>query len=92
MLAILKLGAAYVPIDPTYPEHRVKYILENSNTKILLSEPTVEDKFNVECNIINVKLNNKKIYNDKNINNLNIKGNPNDLSYVIYTSGSTRKS
>lgn len=92
MLAILKLGAAYVPIDPTYPEHRVKYILENSNTKILLSEPTVENKFNVECDIINVKLDNKKIYNNKDTDNLDIKINSESLAYVIYTSGSTRKS
>lgn len=37
LLGILKAGAAYVPVDPNYPEERKRYILENSKTKALLS-------------------------------------------------------
>ena len=32
ILAVLKAGASYIPIDPEYPEERINYILENSNT------------------------------------------------------------
>ena len=38
ILAVLKAGAAYIPIDPTYPKDRIKYILKNSNAKFVLNE------------------------------------------------------
>lgn len=36
MLAILKVGGAYVPIDPDYPEERIRYLLEDSSAGLLL--------------------------------------------------------
>ncbi len=89
IFAILKSGAAYVPIDPNYPEHRIKYILENSFIKIVLSEESLINKFDINSQIINAKLSNKNIYNNNLYENLNIKISPDDLSYIIYTSGST---
>ncbi|MCP4156090.1 MAG: AMP-binding protein, partial [bacterium] len=38
LLGILKAGAAYLPIDPTYPEERINYMLKDSNVKIFLKE------------------------------------------------------
>jgi surfactin family lipopeptide synthetase A/bacitracin synthase 1/bacitracin synthase 2/bacitracin synthase 3 len=37
ILAILKSGCAYLPIDPGYPEERIQYMLEDSNAKILVT-------------------------------------------------------
>ena len=91
MMAILKVGATYVPIDPTYPEERIKYILENSNTKLILSETKLQNEFILTCPIINVKLDNKEIYNSKHTNNPNTSFDSSDLAYIIYTSGSTGK-
>ena len=91
MMAILKVGATYVPIDPTYPEERVNYILENSNTKLILSESKLQNQFTLLCPIIDVKLENKKIYNSKNNKNLDTNFESSDLAYIIYTSGSTGK-
>lgn len=91
MMAILKVGATYVPIDPTYPEERVQYILENSKTKLILSETKLQDKFILNCPIINAKLDNKEIYNSKHTDNLITNFESSDLAYIIYTSGSTGK-
>ena len=38
MIGIMKAGAAYVPVDPSYPTERVQYILNNSGIEILLAE------------------------------------------------------
>ena len=75
ILAILKTGSAYLPIDPTYPEDRVSYMLEDSNCKILL------DKFEYNRFVAE-----RTSYE---ANNLHVNINGTDLAYVIYTSGST---
>ncbi|MCY7855055.1 amino acid adenylation domain-containing protein, partial [Bacillus sonorensis] len=41
VLAVLKAGAAYVPIDPGYPEQRIKYVLEDSGAELLLTQTGV---------------------------------------------------
>jgi amino acid adenylation domain-containing protein len=41
IIAILKAGGAYVPIERTYPPERIKYMLSNSEVKILLSESSI---------------------------------------------------
>ena len=38
LLGILKVGAGYLPIDPTYPKDRIEFILEDSQVPVLLSE------------------------------------------------------
>jgi amino acid adenylation domain-containing protein len=75
MIGVLKSGAAYVPIDPEYPEERVNYMLNDSNCKFVVDEKEI-DKF---------KLKQSK-YSGENVSNIIGKEN---LAYVIYTSGST---
>ena len=89
MLAILKTGASYLPIDPTYPQNRINYILNDSNVKIILTQNNLKDYFNDKYLKIPVELNNTEIYNITNLNDLNVNINPDDIAYLIYTSGST---
>ena len=86
ILAILKAGHAYLPIDPDYPEERINYIFEDCKAKLILTQKELINNFK-EKNIIEIDLNNN-FYN-KNKENLNVKISPEDLSYLIYTSGST---
>ena len=87
ILAVLKSGATYIPIDPEYPQDRIEYMLGNSNAKVLLTFEDLENKVSFE-NKIFVELSNKQIYSlsKKNLEN---KNQPNDSCYIIYTSGST---
>ncbi|MBR3132955.1 MAG: amino acid adenylation domain-containing protein [Clostridia bacterium] len=88
ILAVLKSGAAYVPIDPEYPEERIHYMIENSETTIVLSKPQFKNLINKDVKYIDVSLSNQKVYTG-DINNLPIIANGSNLAYMIYTSGST---
>ena len=45
LLAILKSGAAYVPLDPDYPKDRIEFMLEDSSAKILLTSQKYHNHF-----------------------------------------------
>lgn len=88
ILAVLKSGGAYLPINPTYPKERIKYMLEDSGSEVIIVQ---------HCNIGDISLNKKIIdMNDENIfsresMNLAIINEPQDIAYIIYTSGTTGK-
>ena len=86
ILAVLKSGACYIPIDPEYPQDRIEYMLNNSNAKMLLTFKKLESKVTFG-NKLFIELDNK-LYtsNRENLKNIN---KPEDLAYIIYTSGST---
>ena len=88
ILAVLKAGGAYIPIDPSYPDDRIEYMLEDSNAEFLLTDEKQIQRIKTDKKVINIKLNNKEIYgkNEENFENIS---EPEDLSYLIYTSGST---
>lgn len=89
MLAVLKAGGTYIPIDPMYPKERTEYMLENSQSKFLLTFSSFSKNIHFE-NTVDVKLDNSTIYSTckNNLKNIN---EPLDSSYIIYTSGSTGK-
>ena len=84
ILGILKAGGAYLPIDPTYPVERVKYILEDSGASILLTQPGVVD----DLLITTIDLWDTGIY-DGDSSNIEAVCGPQSIAYVIYTSGTT---
>lgn len=88
LLAVLKCGATYIPIDPEYPEDRICYMLDNSDTQVLLVNDTSIKFLNNKYSKIDISLHNLRNLNYP-INNVNLKINPNDTMYIIYTSGST---
>ena len=87
LLAILKAGAAYLPLDPDYPEHRIAYMLEDAQVNYVLTETLYETRFDsnkVAC-ISMVPP------SAKDSNSVFPKTDPENLAYVIYTSGSSGK-
>ncbi|MDO5555651.1 MAG: condensation domain-containing protein [Clostridia bacterium] len=87
IMAVLKSGGCYIPIDPAYPQDRIEYMLKNSQAKFVLTKQYLNDNISFD-NIINIELDNNTIYNLSNKNSKNI-NTPDDASYIIYTSGST---
>lgn len=89
ILAILKAGAAYVPLDPNYPQERLLYMLRDSGTKLLLTQKGISFKFDEYKNeIFYLDSDDEKLSSYSSSNPLNV-SKPDDCAYVIYTSGST---
>lgn len=88
ILGILKSGAAYLPIDPSYPQERIKYMLRDSKVEFLLSEKSSDSDFYLE-GIQVLALNDLLDEDQWSRENPNRTATGEDLCYVIYTSGST---
>ncbi|MBS1518086.1 MAG: amino acid adenylation domain-containing protein [Bacteroidetes bacterium] len=91
LLGILKSGAAYVPIDPSFPKERIDYLIKDSGIKILITSSELSDRFE-DGNFIRINIDKEKNILDKESRtdpDTNV--NPDHLAYVIYTSGSTGK-
>ncbi|OIN82920.1 AMP-binding protein [Francisella sp. TX07-6608] len=91
ILAVLKAGAAYVPISPDFPSDRTKYILEDTNANILLSQAHLIDKLSDIDQDIEIIATDSQQFQNYAKDNLNTNVQPNNLAYVIYTSGTTGK-
>ncbi|MCY9281383.1 lichenysin non-ribosomal peptide synthetase LicA [Bacillus haynesii] len=89
VLAILKAGAAYVPIDPGYPAERIGYVLKDSGAEVLLTQTNiaVPEEFSGETLLLDSILS-EEITNDDEVNP-QADTQPNNLAYLIYTSGTT---
>ncbi len=90
ILAVLKAGAAYLPIDPEYPLQRIEYMIKDSGLDILLTQPYPDRHPQLPADIIHLDI--QKIETPglpgTESNNPDAPGN---LAYIIYTSGSTGK-
>lgn len=95
MIAILKAGCSYVPIDPDYPGERIKHILEESQIKLLIVETKEIEKLqpliesNLTCQVLNLESLDGE--NGQEDNPLQRSCRPETTAYVIFTSGSTGK-
>ena len=92
ILAILKAGCAYVPIDSSYPEKRVMLMLSDSCANYLVSTQTLINsmgsKFPDNIKIIDIVKLRSHLLSFSNVNPGKLVA-PDQLMYVIYTSGST---
>ncbi|MEH1791682.1 amino acid adenylation domain-containing protein [Nostoc sp.] len=89
LLAILKAGGAYVPLDPAYPQERLTFMVEDSQTKVLLTQSHLVELFaksNVHILCID---RDSQLLSQQSRENLLSEVKSNHLAYVIYTSGST---
>jgi non-ribosomal peptide synthetase component F len=91
ILAILKAGAAYLPLDPNYPQERLNFMLEDAQVSVLLTQQHLVERIGTQ------KLQVIGIDTDWNRITLESSEDPTsdvtieNLAYVIYTSGSTGK-
>ena len=91
MLAILKAGAAYIPIDPSYPADRISYILKNSGIKVFITNSQSSESGMHGGVVINIDKDGPKIakFSSVRLSVQEVGITTDDLAYIIYTSGST---
>ncbi|KAF2420706.1 acetyl-CoA synthetase-like protein, partial [Tothia fuscella] len=91
-LGILKSGAAFVPLEPSHPESRLKALIQSTNARILVTSPSLHAQFERICESVFV-------VSDQSMNGpvsaatveswSYIDSDPNDVIFVLFTSGST---
>jgi amino acid adenylation domain-containing protein len=86
LLAVLKAGAAYVPIDPAYPPERIRYMVEDCGARVVLGSRA--DLAALPAGPTAIPLDDA-LAGGGDGSNLDPSAGPDALVYVIYTSGST---
>jgi amino acid adenylation domain-containing protein len=90
VLAVLKAGGAYVPLDPAFPVERLRYMVEDSRAKVLVTQRSLSEELFSGLDLVRVYLDNDKDQIDQqNGELLRCPAKPSNRAYVIYTSGST---
>jgi amino acid adenylation domain-containing protein len=87
LLAILKAGGSYVPLDSAYPKSRLEFMLEDSGVKLLLTAPGQTDAGDSKEVVYLDET--WKQFETESRENLHANATAEDLAYVMYTSGST---
>lgn len=93
IMGVLKSGAAYVPIDPRSPVDRIKFILEDADVNMVITDHDLKEQNNLPDNCLCIEdLPEKaKNFTDKDIASKETGITPDDQAYIIYTSGTTGK-
>lgn len=94
ILAVLKAGAVYVPIDPQYPEERILFMLQDTEARMIMAAAETAE---IAARLAGDRIN---VFNMDGLDtswpgesghDLDINGSADDLAYIMYTSGSTGK-
>ncbi|MFB4280085.1 amino acid adenylation domain-containing protein [Nonomuraea sp. MTCD27] len=86
MLAVLKAGAAYLPLDPGYPAARIELVLADSGARTVLVPGPLRDRLPAFDGTVLETGDGSSAYDP---GDLNLSVDPADPAYVLYTSGST---
>jgi len=91
ILAIMKSGGTYLPLDPYYPMDRIAYIIKESGVNLIVSQESLrEANLRYEADFIWIDLESGQLASESSENPAN-DVDPGHLVYLMYTSGSTGK-
>jgi amino acid adenylation domain-containing protein len=93
ILAVLKAGAAYVPLDPSYPQERLKYMIEDAKIELVLEQQHTRDRLQ-DHELDRITLDEgiqRTALTRESGQDWKRRHQSSQLAYVIYTSGSTGK-
>ena len=83
IFAVLKRGCAYVPVEPSFPQGRIDFMMQDAGVDMILTNSAYKEKANkLPCIIIDPGLRAENVSFESTAV-------PDDLAYILYTSGST---
>ncbi|MGW1198622.1 amino acid adenylation domain-containing protein [Streptomyces sp. NPDC002536] len=89
LLGIMKAGAAYLPLDPSYPADRLAYMLQDSGARLIVTQDRLRDGLpQTDAVFVDLVADRERIA-ERPGTAPEVQASPQDLAYVIYTSGST---
>lgn len=96
ILAVLKTGAAYLPIDPKAPKERIQFIIEDAQTEVVLTRDHQLARLDsiiseLESSPLLITVDTNEVTKGLRSENLSVSTHASHLAYVIYTSGTTGK-
>ena len=93
LIGILKTGAAYVPLDPNYPQARLDDIVEDCKAAAIVTTSQIASDIRLDGTLIKLdELQKSAAWHDESESQSpDVAISPDDIAYVIYTSGSTGK-
>ncbi len=88
LLAVLKAGAAYLPLDPSFPHDRLAYMLTDSSARMVVTSKKYASRLNTPVSELEIE---KVLAESSTLptSEPTISTNGDDLAYILYTSGST---
>jgi amino acid adenylation domain-containing protein len=89
LLAIVKAGAAYLPLDPLFPPERLGYMLEDSGVRVVVTQESLRGELPAFAG--QIVLLEDTSWRENRRDNPSVVVGPEHLAYLIYTSGSTGK-
>lgn len=89
LVAVLKTGAAFVPLEPSWPSQRIAEVCRNARIGVVLTAPGAAGDFaGTGATAVEVDLRDPSL-RARDEHDLGVEVRPENLAYVIYTSGST---
>ena len=88
MLAIMKAGAVYIPLDPLFPLNRINYMLDDSKAVVLLTSQRYKGRYQSNAKELLIENEWPNLADYPSTNPL-VEVDGDDLAYILYTSGST---
>ncbi|HSE19641.1 MAG TPA: amino acid adenylation domain-containing protein [Pyrinomonadaceae bacterium] len=89
LLAVLKAGGAYLPLDPEYPAERLAFMIEDSQTRVVLTQNSLVERLPETAAQTICLDRDSAAFSSETGENLSAAATPDHLAYIIYTSGST---
>jgi amino acid adenylation domain-containing protein len=88
ILGVLKTGAAYVPLDPTYPRDRIAFMIQNTAARIVITQKHLASNIDGDAELINID-EAGPIFANESFANPDVAVSSRQVALVLYTSGST---
>jgi len=89
LIAILKYGCAYVPLDPIYPRKRLEFIANNARLAAIVTRSTLGGQFLSNTSTLQIDIDATALVQQVSSSFEIAAASPDDVAYTIYTSGST---